>query len=167
MRSLVSAAARQCTAHDPTLLYKNLILPSKVLGKKCRSFHKYSGNPISISSPPPRPSSSTMAPPIFVSGTPCKNPNSTSSDKFVCVYALYSFWYHVSDPYKLISAREFRWAGETDPCVIFRNVVQRPRHKATGNVQFLNFLFYFCSFEREEAFRFLIHRFSLHSIFPP
>ena len=25
-----------------------------------------------------------------------------------------------------------RWAGETEPRVIFRNIVQRPRHKATG-----------------------------------
>lgn len=25
-----------------------------------------------------------------------------------------------------------RWAGETDPRVIFRNIVQRPRHKTTG-----------------------------------
>uniref|UniRef100_A0A2P2PJX9 Uncharacterized protein MANES_10G029000 n=1 Tax=Rhizophora mucronata TaxID=61149 RepID=A0A2P2PJX9_RHIMU len=24
------------------------------------------------------------------------------------------------------------WAGETDPRVIFRNIVQRPRHKTTG-----------------------------------
>lgn len=25
-----------------------------------------------------------------------------------------------------------RWAGESDPRVIFRNIVQRPRHKTTG-----------------------------------
>jgi actin-related protein 5 len=24
------------------------------------------------------------------------------------------------------------WAGETEPRVVFRNIVQRPRHKATG-----------------------------------
>lgn len=37
----------------------------------------------------------------------------------------------------------FRWAGETDPRIIFRNIVQRPRHKATGTRLFFGFLFYF------------------------
>lgn len=27
-----------------------------------------------------------------------------------------------------------RWAGESDPRVIFRNIIQRPRHKITGKV---------------------------------
>jgi actin-related protein 5 len=31
-----------------------------------------------------------------------------------------------------ILLRFFRWAGETEPRVVFRNIVQRPRHKATG-----------------------------------
>lgn len=42
-----------------------------------------------------------------------------------------------------------RWAGESDPRVIFRNIIQRPRHKITGNSlsskvsALLLFLFYF------------------------
>jgi hypothetical protein len=41
-----------------------------------------------------------------------------------------------------------RWAGETEPRVIFRNIVQRPRHKATGTRVFLFFFFFFFWFFR-------------------
>lgn len=34
----------------------------------------------------------------------------------------------------MLSFTFVRWAGESDPRIVFRNVVQRPRHKSTGDL---------------------------------
>lgn len=50
---------------------------------------------------------------------------------------IYPFSFYVQS--KCVLFYSFRWAGESDPRVIFRNIVQRPRHKATGRSTFEEF----------------------------
>ena len=47
------------------------------------------------------------------------------------LYFIKSFGFYVNCVFLLCGF--CRWAGETEPRIIFRNIVQRPRHKITGN----------------------------------
>jgi hypothetical protein len=115
---------------------------------QCLSSPKLSANPITIASVHPLPSLLTMVLPISVLGT-LSNPNfiyiiqNPYFFTYLCSLSLFFKFFHhglLILTFKIVSFWWiFRWAGETEPRVVFRNIVQRPRHKTTGIIMFLFF----------------------------